>query len=111
MTLIGGEPTLQASLPALAEGLQSLGLGVIMFTGRLFSELDEILTRHLDTVIDGRFEIDNRDKVRNLVGSNNQRIINITNRYADDDWFTKLRPDYVEIDLDGETVVSSGSSY
>ena len=111
VTLIGGEPTLQASLPALAEGLQSLGLGVIMFTGRLFSELDESLTRHLDTVIDGRFEIDNRDKVRNLVGSNNQRIINITNRYADDDWFTKLRPDYAEIDLDGETVVSSGSSY
>ena len=111
VTFIGGEPTLQSGLPALAEGLQGMDLGIVMFTGRLFSELDENLVKHLDLVIDGRFEIDNRDEERNLIGSKNQRIINVTDRYADDSWFTDTRPDFIEIDVDGNQMISNGSAY
>ena len=111
VTFIGGEPTLQTGLSDLAKGIKGSGLGIVMFTGRLFSELDEELVKHLDTVIDGRFEADNRDYERNLIGSKNQRIINVTDRYADDDWFVNTRPDYIEIDVDGDRTISNGSAY
>ena len=111
ITFIGGEPTLQSNLARLAHAFHDLGLGIIMFTGRLFSELDDGLVRYLDMVIDGRFETDNRDMTRNLVGSNNQKIINVSDRYSDNDWFTDLRPDYIEIDLEEDQMISSGSAY
>ena len=111
VTFIGGEPTLQQNLNLLAHAFQKLGLGIILFTGKLYSELDEELIRYLDTIIDGRFETDNRDITRNLVGSNNQKIINVTDRYSDNAWFTDLRPDYIEIDLTEDWIISSGSAY
>ena len=111
VTFIGGEPTLQKGLESLASALRGLGLGIIMFTGKLFSELDGELIKQLDTVIDGRFETDNRDVSRNLIGSNNQRIINVTDRYSETTWFTDLRPDYIEIDIDDDEIISSGSTY
>ena len=39
VTLIGGEPTLQQNLNHLAHAFQNLGLGIILFTGKLYSEL------------------------------------------------------------------------
>jgi anaerobic ribonucleoside-triphosphate reductase activating protein len=111
-TLIGGEPTLQASLDALARGLRSLGLGVILFTGRDFEELEEHLVRELDLVIDGRYQSDNKDTERNLIGSTNQRIIEVTDRYHDSlDWFLNRRPDYVEIDVKDGFLISNGNNF
>ncbi len=111
VTLIGGEPTLQSGLADLARGLHETNLGVILFTGRLFSELDEGLIENLDLVIDGRFEIDNRDEERNLIGSKNQRMIFVSDRYEDDDWFTNTRHDFIEIDVVEDQFISNGSSY
>ncbi len=111
VTFIGGEPTLQSGLPALARSIHSLDLGIIMFTGRRFSELEEDLIENLDLIIDGRFEIDNRDYERNLIGSRNQKMINVSERYSDNDWFSDTRCDYIEIDVDGDRIISNGSAY
>ncbi len=111
-TLIGGEPTLQPSLGALAHGLRSLGLGVILFTGRDFEELEEGLVGELDLVIDGKYQSDNKDTERNLMGSRNQRIIEVTDRYHDSlRWFLDSRPDYVEIDVKDGFLISNGSNF
>lgn len=111
VTLIGGEPTMQSSLPELARGIRSLGLGIILFTGREFSELDPELVGNVDTVIDGRFVSTDRDYDRNLIGSRNQKIVNVTDRYSDSTWFTERRYDFVEVDLDGDEMVTNGSAF
>ena len=111
VTLIGGEPTMQRSLPELARGIRSLGLGIILFTGREFSELEPELVGNVDTVIDGRFVSTDRDYDRNLIGSRNQRIVNVTDRYSDSTWFTERRCDFVEVDLDGDEMVTNGSAF
>ena len=111
VTLIGGEPTMQRSLPELARGIRGIGLGVILFTGREFSELDPELVENVDTVIDGRFVSADRDHDRNLIGSRNQRIVNVTDRYSGSTWFTERRCDFVEVDLDGDELVTNGSAF
>lgn len=111
VTLIGGEPTLQSSLSSLARGLKDIGLGIILFTGRLFEELDDDLVNCIDLVIDGRYVEDLPDEERRLIGSTNQRIIDVSGRYAGNDWFFQTGPDVVEIDLDGDIIVSNGSNY
>lgn len=111
VTLIGGEPTMQRSLPELARGIRSLGLGIILFTGREFSKLDPELVGNVDTVIDGRFVSTDRDYDRNLIGSRNQKIVNVTDRYSDSTWFTERRYDFVEVDLDGDEMVTNGSAF
>jgi len=112
VTLIGGEPTLQSSLDLLARGLKDMGLGIILFTGRNFEDLEDSLTSCLDLVIDGRFVMEERDHERNLIGSKNQRIIEVSDRYHDClDWFTTTRPDYIEIDVQDGTFITNGSAF
>lgn len=112
VTFIGGEPTLQAGLKDLARGLKGMGLGIIMFTGNRFEDLDPELVKSLDLVIDGRFERGKRDRERNLVGSTNQRLVEVTDRYHDVlDWFNVKRPDYVEMDVSGDLIIANGSAF
>lgn len=65
----------------------------------------------MDTVIDGRFVSTDRDPDRNLIGSRNQEIVNVTDRYSDSTWFTERRCDFVEVDLDGDEMVTNGSAF
>ena len=112
VTFIGGEPTLQRNLSVLAKGIKDLGLGILMFTGRDVEDLQKDLIEHLDLVIDGRFEVEDRDYERNLIGSHNQRIINLSGRYADHiDWFTKTRSDYIEVDILDDSFITNGSAF
>ncbi len=112
VTLIGGEPTLQASLNSLVRELRDIGLGIILFTGRDFEDLEDSLTSFLDLVIDGRFVMEERDHERNLIGSKNQRIIEVSDRYHDClDWFTTTRPDYIEVDVQGDIFITNGSAF
>ena len=111
VTLIGGEPTLQSGLSELVHGIRALGLGVILFTGREFEDLDENLVSGLDLVIDGRYDNGNPDHSRNLVGSCNQRIVDVSGRYAGNDWFTVIRDDYIEMDVEGFEIHCSGSVF
>ena len=111
VTLSGGEPTLQQNLNVLAEKIQSMGLSVILYTGRLFSELPSELIKHVDLVIDGRFQNNNPDYRRKIIGSTNQRIIHVTDRYPDDIWFSEPEIDVVEIDIFDQKMTANGSYF
>lgn len=87
VTYTGGEPTLQQNLPLLTAKIKEIGLGVISYTGRLYEEVSDLL-KGCDLVIDGEFKQDNLDNSRKILGSTNQRIINLTDRYKTNlNWF------------------------
>lgn len=100
VTLLGGEPTLQDVGP-LCAALHGMGLGVILFTGRRFEDLNPSAAGCADLVVDGPYVEELADGSRNLVGSSNQRIVDVSGRYADDlGWFEEERPPRVEASLD-----------
>lgn len=108
ITLLGGEPTLQNGLPILCKRVREMGLGVILFTGNLFDDLAPDIKNNVDLVIDGKYEKNLPDSERNMIGSSNQRIIDVTGRYEHIlYWFTDKRGKYVEISLeDGELEIN-----
>jgi len=100
VTYLGGEPTIQQGLPELSRRIRELGLGTILFTGNLAEELSLTLRLSVDMIIDGRFEKGEPDSKRNLIGSTNQRILHMTDRYRPcEDWFYIPRPKLVEINI------------
>ena len=82
VTYSGGEPTCQQNLSLLTKEIKSLGLGVISFTGRTYEDVPEIF-EGCDVVLDGSFKADLPETKRRLLGSENQRIICLTERYKD----------------------------
>lgn len=89
ITISGGEPFLQAQ--ALAELLRIVrgkrDLGVIVYTGYLLEELNDVphareLLDQTDLLIDGPY-IQELDDSKSLRGSSNQRAIPLTDRYRD----------------------------
>lgn len=90
VTYSGGEPTLQQGLPQLTEEIHKLGLGVISFTGRRYEEVSGILFG-CDVVLDGEFIEELREQNRRIIGSTNQRILCLTDRYRDcvNNWFNQ----------------------
>jgi anaerobic ribonucleoside-triphosphate reductase activating protein len=120
VTLLGGEPFDQASaLADLAESIQDRGLSVITFTGHLLEDLrrqaDAGTARLLaatDLLIDGPYDRRVPDTRRPLVGSRNQRYINLTTRYVD--WVDNLhvQPDRLEVRIRREgTIQVTGWAY
>jgi anaerobic ribonucleoside-triphosphate reductase activating protein len=100
VTFLGGEPTLQQGLPQLSAEIKKMGLGVILLTGRQVEELSENLASATDLIIDGGFDSKKPDNERNLIGSTNQRIIHITERYKPyEDWFYSYREKRMEINI------------
>lgn len=87
VTYSGGEPTCQKNLPFLTTEIKKLRLGIISFTGRKYEEVvDELMG--IDLVIDGKYISKERETKRRLVGSENQRILCLTDRYKNDiSWF------------------------
>jgi anaerobic ribonucleoside-triphosphate reductase activating protein len=90
ITLLGGEPVLQAKgLSEVAAFCQENGLSVMLFTGYTLSDLlvnripfvDQLL-QHTDLLVDGFFDKDNLETLRNWVGSTNQQFHFLTERYA-----------------------------
>ena len=89
-----------------------MDLGIILFTGRSVEELSDELKTSVDLIIDGRFIESKRDHERNLVGSTNQRIIDVSSRYSDNlDWFNNKRTDFIEIDVVDGCFITNGSSF
>ena len=101
MTISGGEPFLQAK--ELAEMIrlirQKRDMGVIVYTGFLYEDLlsradsDEGIRRFLgeiDLLIDGPY-IEELDQNQRAVGSENQRILQLPDRYRDqvEDYYGK----------------------
>jgi Pyruvate-formate lyase-activating enzyme len=111
VTYLGGEPTLQKNLSFLSEAIQNLGLGVIMFTGKKISDISPEFLKGIDMVIDGKFDLSLPDE-RNLIGSSNQNLFLLTNRYRSDiEWFFEKRPKKVEVNVFDENVVFSGDVF
>jgi len=109
VTFLGGEPTLQCNLKLLAKQIKQIGLGIIMFTGRKFGKLDSNLLQYLDIVVDGEFEENNLDDSRNLIGSKNQRIYVISNRYKDSLGYYESSKSVYDINILDQCIVINGS--
>ena len=109
VTFLGGEPTLQKGLISLVSLLKMNNIGTILFTGKRIEMLDNDLVSNLDLIIDGKFEASKIDTKRNLIGSENQNIYFLTNRYKKDEkWFFEKREKKVEINIvkDGSIFIS-----
>lgn len=88
VTFSGGEPLMQIEpLIELSRMLKKKNYGIILYTGYTIEQIEtmkdsSIILSFVDTLIDGRYvkKLDDNQPFR---GSSNQRIINITQRYAD----------------------------
>ncbi len=106
VTLLGGEPFAHASGAALlASEVQALGLTVMVFTGYLLDDLRRrpapevhALLAHTDLLVDGPYIREQPEKRRRWIGSANQRVHLLTERYRADDPRWRL-PNTLEIRL------------
>ena len=102
VTFLGGEPTLQSKLPELALKIRDLDLGVILFTGYELSQFSHDYIKCFDLIVDGEFDITKLDLNRNMIGSANQKINLISDRYQSDlNWFNDKRNYKIEISFNG----------
>lgn len=93
VTLLGGEPLAHAEgAAALAKAVRHMGLSVMVFTGYTLEEARDLpdpavaeLLSLTDLLVDGRYEADKPDSRRRWIGSTNQRIHCLTDRYSADD--------------------------
>jgi len=91
VSFIGGEPILQAEgLAEIAQWCQANGLSVLLFTGYLFEEIKSWndpfvnkLIQNTDVVVDEPYIDEEYDDKRDWVGSKNQHVILLTQRYSD----------------------------
>jgi len=115
ITFLGGEPFAQANAAAgIARGAKPLGLSVMIFSGYQIEELQaasDPSTRELlaetDLLVDGLYEKDQPDFHRRWIGSTNQRVHFLTDRYSPDDAFWG-EPDTLEIRLENQQVSING---
>lgn len=79
VTFSGGEPFIKAEpLSWLARQVHGLGLDVWAYSGYTYEELqDNPLLPEVDVLVDGRFEIGQRDLTLRFRGSRNQRLIDV----------------------------------
>jgi anaerobic ribonucleoside-triphosphate reductase activating protein len=114
ITILGGEPMAHAEhASTLARLVQSEGLSVMVFTGFLLEELNQTddphvscLLKHTDILVDGPYDQRQPDRERRWVGSQNQRIHFLTERYRADDPCWK-QPNTLELRLrDGELTLN-----
>lgn len=89
VTLLGGEPMLQAKgLSVLAQACQKIGLSVMVFTGFTLDLLRKKpiqgsteLLEYTDILVDGLYMKNLPEKLRNWCGSTNQKFHYLSNRY------------------------------
>ncbi|MGF1581580.1 MAG: 4Fe-4S single cluster domain-containing protein [Gemmataceae bacterium] len=115
ITLIGGEPMAHSDSAApLARKVQQLGLTVMVFSGYTIEGIREgddpsmqDLLAHTDILVDGLYDRERPDTTRRWIGSENQRIHFLTERYQEDDarWQQK---DTLEIRMVGGEVTING---
>jgi anaerobic ribonucleoside-triphosphate reductase activating protein len=80
---------------------------VISFTGHLYEQVQEQL-EGCDMVLDGAFEEAKLETKRKILGSTNQRILCLTDRYKDCvDWFLASATKSIEINV-GSTIFANG---
>lgn len=88
VTLSGGEPLLQIGLLNLLRQFKELNLGIILFTGENYENIPTDIISCCDIIIDGEFNEKLIDNERTLIGSKNQRLIFVSDRYINNkNWF------------------------
>ena len=122
ITLLGGEPFAHAEpAAALARASQDIGLSVMVFTGYLLEDLAKPqavrgplavsretrdILEHTDILVDGPYVREQPDTTRRWIGSANQRIHFLTDRYRfDDQWRTR---NTLEIRVVGSEITVNG---
>lgn len=115
VTLIGGEPFAHAeALAELTAYIQQAGLSVMVFSGFTLTELKEMnepaataFLQNVDLLVDGRYDRSQPDTSRRWVGSKNQQVHFLSDRYSptDDTW---KAPDTLEVRWDGRNLVVNG---
>jgi anaerobic ribonucleoside-triphosphate reductase activating protein len=115
ITLLGGEPLAHAAAgAALARAVRGLGLSVMVFSGYTLDEARRLpdpavaqLLDLTDILVDGPYLREQPDAARRWVGSTNQQIHFLTDRYRVDDprW---RRPNTLEIRLRGGELSVNG---
>ena len=113
ITLLGGEPLHQApAAGALAAAVAALGLGVMVFTGY---ELDDLVAQataaellaHTDLLVAGPFDASARSIARPWVGSDNQQVHLLSERYRNHPELEARRGQSIHVQLqDGELRIS-----
>ena len=115
ITLLGGEPLAHAAAgAALARAVRGLGLTVMVFSGYTLEEARQLpdpavaeLLSLTDILVDGPYDRDRPDTRRRWIGSANQRIHFLTDRYRADDPCWRL-PNTLEIRLKGPELTVNG---
>jgi anaerobic ribonucleoside-triphosphate reductase activating protein len=115
ISLLGGEPFHQAEAAVIiARETQTLGLGVMIYSGLTLAELHaqpataiHQLLQLTDIVVDGPYRSDEPETVRRWIGSRNQVVHFLSDRYdpADPCW---TRPNTLEIRVRGDRVEVNG---
>jgi anaerobic ribonucleoside-triphosphate reductase activating protein len=115
ITILGGEPFAQAAGAAeLARLVRASGLSVMVFSGFTIEEIRASLDPSsmdlldlTDLLVDGPYLRDQPETRRRWIGSANQRVHALSERYRVDDprW---ERPNTLEIRLDGPVVTVNG---
>jgi anaerobic ribonucleoside-triphosphate reductase activating protein len=96
ISLLGGEPFAQApALAVLAERVRAAGLGVMVYSGFRLAELEAKIAADepgvarllaaTDLLVDGRYERERPDHVRRWIGSTNQQLHFLSDRYRASD--------------------------
>lgn len=115
ITLLGGEPFAHAAASALlARRAHARGLSVMVFSGYEHEELrdrgdddvDELLS-HTDILVDGPYRKELPDHSRRWIGSTNQRIHFLSDRYRETDKCWR-QSDTLELRLEGGELAVNG---
>ena len=98
---------MQQNLPVLTSKIKELGLGVISFTGHNYEDVKDCFVG-CDVVLDGAYKQVEKETQRRLLGSKNQRIICLTERYKDciDTWFNSSETKTMEVSLADKIVIN-----
>jgi anaerobic ribonucleoside-triphosphate reductase activating protein len=112
ITLLGGEPTAHApAAVALAVAARELDLSVMTFSGYTLEQLREMpepavaeLIALTDILVDGPYDREQPDTERRWIGSRNQRIHFLTDRYHLDEQWRRRNTLEIRVDRTGITV-------
>lgn len=115
ITLIGGEPFAHAGpLAVLATNVRAARMSVMIFSGYTLAELqlmaDESVASLLaetDILVDGPYDRSQPDTTRRWIGSRNQQVHFLTDRYSPDDPCWSAR-DTLEVRWDGRELLVNG---
>ncbi len=114
VSLLGGEPFAHAeAAAALAKAARHRGLSVMIYSGYTIEQIRELpdpaaeLLAHTDVLVDGPYVRELPDAERRWIGSTNQRVHFLTDRYRHDDPCWRQR-NTLEIRVRGREVSLNG---